>query len=212
MEEKILQTTTTNFVTQSRDFTGYLEFSFVLNILINNMLLLIARIINQIILGTIKPLPSKSPCIVNFICWPIDIDMFLHMNNSSYLRIAELTRWRFMYSTGFLSDPELRRLMFLVVDQKCVYKRPIQPFQRFTVSTTISSDDKWLYYVHRFLQHPSNVKPGKVAIEYAVVEATAVIKERSGKTFRPSQIIERSNWAKAVFHVAENSKSSDNRI
>jgi acyl-CoA thioesterase FadM len=172
------------------------------------MFLLISRIINQIALGTIKPLPSKSPYLVNFICWPIDIDMFLHMNNSSYLRVAELARWRYLYSSKFLSDPQLNRLLFLVVEQKCVYKKPIMPFQRFTVSTTItSSEDKWLNYTQKFLQHPSSVKPGKDPIEYAVVEVTAVVKEKSGKTFRPSQIIERSPWAKAVFNAMNTTKS-----
>jgi len=69
------------------------------------MLLYTARVLGQLALGSFKPATinrmKKIPTTdVAFRCYPIDIDTYLHMNNSQYLRIAELARWKIFPATG----------------------------------------------------------------------------------------------------------------
>ena len=94
----------------------------------------------------------------------------------SYFRVAELARWRIFPDSGVLSF----NWRFLVVDQNIKYLRPIQPFQSFLVTSTVSSsENKWLHYRHTFESLPVI---GQEPVEFAIVELKAVIKEPSGKT------------------------------
>jgi hypothetical protein len=45
---------------------------------------------------------NQKYCSIEYRCWPIDLDIFLHMNNAMYFRIAELSRW-YIYLTMYLS-------------------------------------------------------------------------------------------------------------
>ena len=73
------------------------------------MILFALRIINQLILGSLKKtkvLIDKHHHLhhhqnntipyyeVPFRCYPIDMDTNLHINNACYFRVAELSRWR----------------------------------------------------------------------------------------------------------------------
>lgn len=69
--------------------------------------------------------------------------------------------------------------------------------QKYVISTTCCVDhdeDKWFYYRHVFQQHPSDVPLGTLPREYAIVDLKAVVKERSGKTIRPSELIRDSDF------------------
>ena len=138
------------------------------------MLELYIRFVNQIILGVIKKhviLESPKRILNEFRCWPIDIDLFLHMNNSKYLTIAEMTRWRMMYSMGS-SGLLAKSGLFLVSEQQIQYYKAINPFQKYVVETKIEynpEDNKWLWYTHTFLSHPTNIKKDRDPIKYAVV-------------------------------------------
>eukprot|EP01041_Mallomonas_annulata_P002562 gene2562-5003_t len=155
------------------------------------MLTLTLRICYQFLLETISPL-NKSVCkhVVKFRCWPIDVDTNLHMNNAQFFRVAELTRWRIGAGSNMQSLLYKHKWMFLAVEQSAIYLRAIQPFERYCVSTTITplGGDKYIEYVHTFEQHPDLVKDSNKPIKYAVVTAKAVVKERSGKTVRPSEL------------------------
>lgn len=160
------------------------------------MFLHIARIVNQVCLGMLKPLAPTSPLNIAFRCWPIDLDLYLHMNNASYIRVAEYARWRILPSSQFLNHKELKGLYFIVVDQHVTYMKSIQPFQKYIISMSIQpQNDKYLLYTQKFIQHPADVKPNAQPIEYATVTTKAVLKEPSGKTFRPSEVVKISKWA-----------------
>ena len=135
------------------------------------------RIVNQLFLGNLKKIPVTNPYQVPFRCWPIDLDLFFHMNNASYFRVAELARWRMFPQTNMVSIANSLGAMFLVVDQNIKYIRPIGPFQKYVVNTKLTvSDDKWIHNIHTFQQHPDHVKNGEEPKIYAVVDCKAVIK------------------------------------
>ena len=164
-----------------------------------------ARIIKQIVHGCIsapKIKPNKTVGI-HFRCWPIDIDAFLHMNNSKYLQVAELARWRTLPASSMMSRVFTKEgLLFLAVENHIKYIRPIQPFQKYVVSTSVSFDpidDKWLNYKHVFHQETENnidsdsLSSGKT---FAIVDLKAVVKENNGRTIKPSTLVKNSKFFK----------------
>lgn len=155
------------------------------------MLLHSLRIALNVLRGSMLNPPTSLPYTARYVCWPTDIDVYLHMNNSSYLRIAEYARWK-MYAQSGLAG-KTKGAMFLVVENNAKYKKPINPFQAFTISTDItSSDDKWLHYTHTFT---STSSPETV---YAVVEAKAVWKQANGKTINVSSLAASNDFAKLI--------------
>jgi len=123
-----------------------------------------------------------------FRCYPLDIDVFGHMNNANYIRVAELARWRMLTESNLLTYMLKRRLMFLLVEQTVKYDRPIMPFQSYNVQTSVKvcSEDKWVYYTHIFEEaNPSSSDSPKV---YARIEAKTVMKLSNGKTLKPSEV------------------------
>ena len=156
------------------------------------MIILALRIVNQLILGSL----SKSMTIVNrcvkvpFRCYPVDMDTNIHMNNACYFRVAELSRWRIFVPSGLFQYCAKHRVSFIVSETHAKYHAPILPFQRYIVSTYITtSDNKWLHYTHRFEQHPDQVAVGKEPKVFAVIGAKSVLKESTGKTVPISTLL-----------------------
>lgn len=116
----------------------------------------------------------------------MDLDMFMHLNNTAYPRVAELASWQLLAAVGFLSIVPSKGLLALVVtEQKVEYLRQIEPFQKYEVHTTIKkSDNKWLDYSHKFLQHRSDVTENEEPIVYATVTKRGVVKNLKGKTVK----------------------------
>lgn len=160
------------------------------------------RIIGQIVRGYLSPpsITAKRTVDITYRCWPRDADIFFHMNNSKYLQLAELSRWRtlspmlpvLMKKNGFL---------FLAAENHIKYLRPINIFQRYVISTNVyfdEKDDKWIYYDHIFQEHPDDVKQsGKQENSpktFAIVNLKAVVKEGNGKTIQPSSLVNESKF------------------
>jgi acyl-CoA thioesterase FadM len=157
------------------------------------MFLFSLRVVNQLVQGSIGKLNLvrnvNKPMTwdVSFRAWPIDLDTYFHVNNACYLRVAELARWRLFPETKMFDYFKQHGIMFLATENTVKYYKPIAPFQRYIVSTSLStSDDKWFYYNHTFLQHPTEVKDGNTPIVFANVVCKAVLKEKSGKTVKVS--------------------------
>lgn len=98
------------------------------------MLTFILRIANQVFQGSLKSFKVQNNVRgaitydTPMRLWPIDMDAFMHMNNASYVRVAELSRWRVFSASGMLSK-RFRNVLFLVAEQKAKYFKPINPFQ-----------------------------------------------------------------------------------
>lgn len=166
------------------------------------MLNFVLRIFNQLFLGTIKKPVVQNPYTVAFRCWPVDLDLFMHMNNASYFRVSELSRWRMFPASNMVQFQKKYGTMFLIVDQSGKYFKPIKPFQKYIVSSEITaSDDKWIYHTHTFKQHPDDVKPNTEPIVYAEVKCKAVIKEKSGKTVKISTVVTQSEYYKKMIEM-----------
>jgi acyl-CoA thioesterase FadM len=88
---------------------------------------------------------------LNFRCWPTDLDIFMHMTNSRYASLGDLSRVSFMIRTGAYG--RLRRAGYFPVlgSSTFRFRRAILLWEKFTVSTSVLTwDDKWVYLLHKF--------------------------------------------------------------
>ncbi len=158
------------------------------------------RIVNQLVLGkfvkinVVKAANAVPAYDVAFRAWPIDLDTNMHVNNSCYLRTGELARWRIFPQSNMFATLAAKGIMFLVSEQTIQYKRPINPFQKYVVRTSMSTtENKWMHYKHTFIQHPDDVAFGKEPIVYAIIDCKAVLKEKSGKTVKADEFLANCN-------------------
>ncbi len=136
--------------------------------------------------------------------------MFLHMNNASYIRVAELARWRLLPQTGILPKTISEGWLFLAVEQTATYAKPIMPFQRYEVETTLTShQDKWLMYEHKFVQCKDKVKEGKEPVVYATIKLRAVLKRADGRTIRHSELNDISPFNRELMGVDDDDSDDE---
>ncbi len=83
--------------------------------------------------------------------WPTDLDLNLHLTNSRYLSMMDLGRIDLLARAGVLGPLLRRRWQPLVGSVAVRYHRPIDPFQRFVLTTRLLCwDEKWFYIEQRF--------------------------------------------------------------
>eukprot|EP00667_Euglena_gracilis_P018996 EG_transcript_20282 len=160
----------------------------------------------HVLLGRLKQITVKQPAEggrpyydVELRCWPVDVDVFMHLNNSAYLRCAELSRWRAITEMGIFWQTFRNGWLFLIAEQRITYRRPIDPFQRYIIRTEAhAKDDKWIHYTHRFLQHPDDVAPGATPTLFAQIEMKSVVKSRQGEVIKPKDLIAFSDFSKQL--------------
>jgi acyl-CoA thioesterase FadM len=162
------------------------------------MLILCTRILNQICLGHLKPVvisknvPKALVYDVPFRCLPFDIDLFMHMNNASYVRCAELARWRIFSQSEIYQLSKKRGIVGLVVSQQATYLKQLPIFTPYVIRTKLTtSENKWLHYHQTF--QSSVHDDAKV---YATVDVKAVLKEKNGKTVRMTDLAQESDFYK----------------
>jgi len=83
--------------------------------------------------------------------WPLDCDINLHLTNSRYFALCDLSRIYYMGQVGVLFDLIKRNWLPVAQAQEISYFKPIGPFQRFDVATRFTHwDEKYWYTEHRF--------------------------------------------------------------
>ena len=78
-----------------------------------------------------------EPMLIQRRMMPMDIDLFVHMNNIRYLRATEFGRLFYMFRTGL--DKAIRNLSaYVVLTATTVrYRRELRLFQSYTLRTSI---------------------------------------------------------------------------
>src|SRR5690606_6715636 len=105
-----------------------------------------------------------------------------HMNNARYLALLDLGRMDLMLRSGFWKKITDRGWYPVVTAQTITYKRSLELWQRFELTTRVQGfDERHVYMQQQF--H----RGGKV-IARAVVQARFL--RRSGRTVAPSELIE----------------------
>ena len=169
------------------------------------MLLYSIRVFREVLVGYLTKIPTKLPFIVEKRCWPMDADIYMHMNNACFPRISELVRCRL--EPNLLIDNLMKGYMLLIVENKITYMTPIPIMSKYIISTNVTiGENKWWHYQHTFKEFDdsNNNSNGKVAKIYAIVEAKGVLKERNGKTIKVSDVMQASNkWNNLLKTIEE---------
>jgi len=125
---------------------------------------------------------------VNFMVYPSDIDLNMHMNNSRYLRILNYTRRRFCSSAGIWKFVRLNGLNLIVQAQTIRYRKELRLFEQYSVTTKIASISDDLKDCCFYLESSFKNSSGFVcAIHYVKYK---LVGNRSS-SIKPSVILER---------------------
>ncbi len=108
---------------------------------------LIIRLLRVIITSLLRPrLGMLESSTLSFRVMPTDLDLNMHMNNARYLSFMDLGRTDLLLRAGMLSIVHRERWKPVVGSIDIKYRRPLRPFQRFTLrSRLLCWDEKWLY-------------------------------------------------------------------
>lgn len=68
-------------------------------------------------------------------CWPSDLDINMHMNNSRYLALMDVGRWHFLLATGLIKPALANKWAPVAVRVEIDFKKSIQPGARFVLET-----------------------------------------------------------------------------
>ena len=89
---------------------------------------------------------------LHFRVWLNDLDTNFHMNNGRYLTIMDLGRFHLMTKSGIFKKAVLQKhWMPVVADVSVRFRRSLEPFQGYQLTTRILGwDEKWFYIEQRF--------------------------------------------------------------
>jgi acyl-CoA thioesterase FadM len=95
--------------------------------------------------------------------WPNDLDANVHMNNSRYLLAMDVGRWDLVVRTGLWRELWRRRWFPTVASATLRFRRALDPFQRYRLSTRVVAwDEKWCWLEQRFEVEGSVLAVGRV--------------------------------------------------
>lgn len=127
---------------------------------------------------------------------PLEIDMYLHKSNSTYLLDLDIARTAFvcllfqklflktwLNESGEFKSQTLRNCPYVPVGTvQCIFKREIKVFQHYDISSNVLAwDNKWLYVLLKFV-----TSDGKLC---ALAITKYVFKKNGRITMRPRDFI-----------------------
>ncbi len=112
---------------------------------------LIFRLLRVFISALFKPrMGIYDSAALSFRVLPTDLDLNLHMTNARYLSMMDLGRTDLLIRGGMLGLVKRERWLPVVGSIDIQFRRPLRPFQRFTLkSRLLCWDEKWLYLEQR---------------------------------------------------------------
>lgn len=83
---------------------------------------------------------------------PWDMDILGHMNNGTYLQLADVARVSWMSQTGILKQIVKNRWGALLGGNIIHYRKALKPFQKYKIRTELLGwHGKWVFLEHQFL-------------------------------------------------------------
>eukprot|EP01094_Clydonella_sp_ATCC50884_P009076 TRINITY_DN18609_c0_g1_i1.p2 TRINITY_DN18609_c0_g1~~TRINITY_DN18609_c0_g1_i1.p2 ORF type:complete len:111 (+),score=21.15 TRINITY_DN18609_c0_g1_i1:180-512(+) len=83
---------------------------------------------------------------MSFRVWPDAMDCYMHMNNSSYHKIADYGRFHFFAVLGIIRHAPKEGWHVTNAGNFLNFRQSLQPFQSYSLETRVHScDDRWLF-------------------------------------------------------------------
>ena len=122
--------------------------------------------------GKCAPLPIHGMHESQHICWPVDIDAYLEMNNGRVLTLYDLNRISLARRMGLLAVMKRRRWGFTIAGSSVRYRHRVRPFERFSMRAHCVGRDARFFYLEQ-----SMIRKGK-ATSNALFRAAVI--DRNG--------------------------------
>jgi len=82
-----------------------------------------------------------------FLVWPTDIDVFMHMNNGIYLTLLDLARYDLMKRAHAWQDLKRIKVHPVVVMETITFRKSLTPWLKFGIETKIIGWDEQAFYI-----------------------------------------------------------------
>lgn len=129
-----------------------------------------------------------------------DCDGFRVMTASRYAVYMDYIRWEMIARSPMYHAIVKRGLAPTLGSQKLIYRKPLKLWTRFVVELELAGwDDKWIYHLHRFVQH-GEVKA--VGITRALIwkrDVPSVLAEVLREAGATTLTMEPPSWVSALF-------------
>jgi len=103
----------------------------------------------KIIITALLRIKDVASSRLRFWVTPFDCDIYLHMNNGSYLKFMDLGRWDIFIRSGTAKYFIRAKLQPVVVNINIDYKKALQPGQFFHLVTTFESSQQKTMKFHQ---------------------------------------------------------------
>lgn len=102
-----------------------------------------------------------------FLVWPTDIDVFMHMNNGIYLTLLDLARYDLMKRAHAWQDLKQLKVHPVVVAETITFRKSLTPWLRFGIETKILGWDEQAFYIgQRFVVKKEIYAEGVVKLRF----------------------------------------------
>ncbi|AMO57361.1 thioeseterase [Endozoicomonas montiporae] len=92
------------------------------------------------------PVPADGVCETTFRCQPLDLDMFMEVNNGRVLTLYDIGRFDLSIRTGLSAVLRKNRWGFVVAGSSVRYRRRVRMFDRVTMRTQLlGMEGRWSY-------------------------------------------------------------------
>ncbi len=92
---------------------------------------------------------ARDGCEQWFRVWPLDLDLFGHMNNGRYLQIMDVARFRWMLRAGVVRALHQNRWRVVLGGTVTRHRASLRLFARYKVRTRlVSTDARWFIFEH----------------------------------------------------------------
>lgn len=135
---------------------------------------------------------------------PTDLDIYLHVNNGSYLQMMDVARTNLLADLGALRPLGAEGWFPVVAANTMTYRRSLQPFQRFHILTRVVGWDPRVVYLEQVFQRDEvHLARGFVAARFLSrsgerVPAPAVAELLGAGPDSPPLPDDVAAWAKAL--------------
>ncbi|WP_170220608.1 acyl-CoA thioesterase [Xylanimonas allomyrinae] len=107
-----------------------------------------------------KPVPGMGvldPSVTEMRVHPGDLDVLLHVNNGVYLQMADVARWNFVADLDGSTRLGDRRWYPVVAASTVKYRRSLQLWDRFRITTRVLGWDERIVYLEQVFTRGDDV-------------------------------------------------------
>lgn len=89
---------------------------------------------------------------LTFRVFPTDLDVNMHLTNSRYFSLMDLSRVDHLMRCGAWKQVRANKLMPVLGSGSIRFRRAVPPFKKIDVTTrVVGTDEKWIYLEHKII-------------------------------------------------------------